>query len=582
MDSEGEQLGSESVKDSDAVPDSVVAAGGVNDADSSGSCVKERVGDQVESSHSTGKGNQNEQPSGSPGVNSASPGASGGSAPKKGYGLKKWRRIRREDVITNISTSLDTGKVLKRGLSTSNNPLSPLPQLAEERQGTGKFLGPLTTLDKKIGGINHFPAQASSSTAFAVGAGSENSEDRSSKSSTAASALRQGFDMPSLVSPFSRDKNKPKNLSVKGLNNSTQRAQLGKGRADPSKKLRGGERVKYEKENSHSSMESDSRSSNFVFMQASNGRQSEASINDNEDSDEYAPSEPQFTDEHTAYSEANPREAEDISSHDLGADLSWEGNEQNGGNHQSPARRDPLVDSVLTLKYVQEALEQELQKFKEIGKESYFTSADPAISVSSSDYLSAEELAKNANGSLNLEEKISSLESKLEQARDALRVKDSNVSELEAALNSASLHKRDTKYDAQVQEATVKLEADLETLFEQKLEADIKYLATANALQDAKHAAVYPATLLVEQKALAEEQSHLRNWVKQTESKVEKIHRQAKELETYTENIVEAEDALSVGKSIRKLAWYSFVQMLVLLVARYLQPVSDSGVAVPT
>ncbi|KAL9669970.1 hypothetical protein QQ045_007520 [Rhodiola kirilowii] len=575
MDLEGDRL------DPDAMPEPVASARSGNDLDSSGSCVNEKVGDRVESRDSTVEVNKTEGPSCSPGMNSTSPSASAESARKKGYGLKKWKRIRRVDVITNINHDLDTGKVLKRGLSASNNPLSPARQLAEEKQGTADFVEPVNTLEKNLGDLKYFPAQASSSIAFAVGAVSENSEDQSSKSSTAASALRHGFDMP-FVSPFSWEKNKQNNLSGKGSNHSTQKGQLGRGRADPSKKLRGGERVKYEKENSHSSMESDSRSSNFVFMQVSNGRQSEASINYNEESDGDIPG----ADDQTAYSEVNARETEDISSHNLGADLSWEGNEESGGNHrQPPARVDPLVDSVLALNSVQEALEKELQKFKEIGKGSYFTSPDPASSVNSSDYFNLEELSQNASGSFSLEEKISSLESQLGEARDALRVKDSRVCELEATLNSESVYKGDSKSEARKQEATEKLEAELEILFHQRIEADIKYLVTANALQEAKHAPANPKTILAEQKALVDEQSHLRNMLRQTECKVVKITTQAKELKMYSEEIMETEQALSLQKSVSKLKWYTLAQMLMLLLALwivYLQVVSDSDVVVPT
>ncbi|CAM8978759.1 unnamed protein product [Rhodiola kirilowii] len=390
-----------------------------------------------------------------------------------------------------------------------------------------------------------------------------------------------------LVYPFSGDKNKPKNLSGKGLITSNQKSQVGKGRSDPSKKLRGGERIKFEKEISHSSIESDSRSSNFVFMQGSNGRQSEASINYNERSDEDIPGEPQFTDDLTAYSEANEPEAEDISPHDSGADLSWEGTEENGGNHQSPARRDPLVDSILTLDSMSEALEKELQKFKELGKGRYFTSADFAFSVNPFDSLDGEDLAQNATGSVNFANKISFLESQLEEARDALRTKESKVDDLEATLHSASLHRGDTRNEAQAQEqeATKKLEEELEILFVQKLEADVKYLATASALQDANYAPANPKTLLAEQKAVAEEQLHLRNRLEQTEYKVGKIKRQAKELENYSADIVETEQVLSVQRSINKLSWYSLAQLLMLLVAlwaMYFQMVSDSGVLVPT
>ncbi|KAK8655118.1 hypothetical protein V6N13_107710 [Hibiscus sabdariffa] len=82
--------------------------------------------------------------------------------------------------------------------------------------------------------------------AFVSATDSENSEDRSSESSTAAS-------MP-----------KMKNLSGNTLDNSSEGVQQGKGIVGSSKKARG-VWVKIEKENSHSSMESDSRSSNFIF-----------------------------------------------------------------------------------------------------------------------------------------------------------------------------------------------------------------------------------------------------------------------------------------------------------------------------
>ncbi|XP_057497338.1 WPP domain-interacting protein 2-like [Actinidia eriantha] len=61
------------------------------------------------------------------------------------------------------------------------------------------------------------------------------------------------------------DKNRVRTLSGKNLASAIQRGQQGKSRAETSKKHRG-EKVKIEKENSHSSVESDSRSSNFVFM----------------------------------------------------------------------------------------------------------------------------------------------------------------------------------------------------------------------------------------------------------------------------------------------------------------------------
>lgn len=347
MDLGGEQLDSDSVKDTSEVEvvdnndsvEAVVVIG--NDVDSSK--VNERVGDLVDSRDLVDEGNQSEEHLCSPGVNSVSPSGSRGSTPKKGYGLKKWKRYRREGVVKSVSPSLDTGKVLKRGVSGINDPLSQSPKLTEEEQGAGDFVQPINTSDNNLGGLSYFPAQASSSIVFAMGAVTENSEDRSSKSSTAASAPRHGISM-ALGSPISVDKKKPNNRSGKGFNNSNQMGQLGKGLSDPSKKLRGGERVRYEKEISHSSLESDSRSSNFVFIQTSNRRQSEASVNYNEESDDDVHVLPHFTDDPTTYNQETARETEDISPRD------W--------HHQSPTRRDPLADSIGTLDSVREAVEK--------------------------------------------------------------------------------------------------------------------------------------------------------------------------------------------------------------------------------
>jgi hypothetical protein len=149
------------------------------------------------------------------------------------------------------------------------------------------------------------------------------------------------------------------------LGNSAQKGQQGKGRTEGSKKPRG-ERVKIEKENSHSSMESDSRSSNFVFMQGdftatSNGKQTERSMKyDRENSDEALASE-RFSEEvQTGYSKDNVGEIEDLLQDDLAADLSWQVKEEKSENHRPSIDRDPMVESIFNLQSVQEALQKGL------------------------------------------------------------------------------------------------------------------------------------------------------------------------------------------------------------------------------
>lgn len=281
-----------------------------------------------------------------------------GSSPqatKKGYGLKKWRRIRRE-FSKDGSSSVDASKILKRGLSTSvGNSSKPQGGSIETRQ-TGEGSSSSTNAILKSMGVAADGSSTHGSNldsrlvgpSFGAGTDSDNSEDRSSKSSTAASV------------PM----NRMRALSGKNLVNSVQRSQPAKSRIETSKKHRG-ERVKTEKENSHSSMESDSRSSNVVFMQGttsvtSNGIHSGKSMNyDGANSYEAQDGEQHFDEElQTGYNKENVGEFETLSQEDLAADLSWEVREEKVENNGLPTDPDPLVESIHTLQSAQEELEK--------------------------------------------------------------------------------------------------------------------------------------------------------------------------------------------------------------------------------
>ncbi|KAJ6297649.1 hypothetical protein OIU76_018872, partial [Salix suchowensis] len=288
-----------------------------------------------------------------------------GSPPTKGFGLKKWRRIRR-DVVKDASADADNSKVLKRVFSGAVNPakqinLNPVEVLQNSDGSVGS-----ANLFRNVALGDAFVTHGSSlesrfvvESAFPAGMDSENSEDRSSKSSTAASAPRVRHDLHT-VSGYSWDRNRVKSLSGKGVGSSAQRVQQGKEWVENGKKPRG-ERVKIEKENSHSSMESDSRSSNFVFMQGdysvtSNGKQSGRSmIYDGENSDEAHEGEQQFSGEpHSGYGQEN---AEDVSEDELAAEASWTDKGEKRADHQPSADQDQWVESILSLQSVQKALE---------------------------------------------------------------------------------------------------------------------------------------------------------------------------------------------------------------------------------
>ncbi|KAG5550892.1 hypothetical protein RHGRI_009359 [Rhododendron griersonianum] len=284
-----------------------------------------------------------------------------GSSPqatKKGYGLKKWRRIRRE-FSKDGSSSVDASKILKRGLSTSVvNSSKPRGVSIETRQTSEGSSSSTNAILKSMGvaadGSGTHGSNLDSRVvgpSFGAGTDSDNSEDRSSKSSTAASV----------------PKNRMRALNGKNLVNSVQRSQPAKSQIETSKKHRG-ERVKTEKENSHSSMESDSRSSNVVFMQGttsvtSNGRHrrhSGKSMNyDGANSYEAQDGEQHFDEElQTGYNKENVGEFETLSQEDLAADLSWEVREEKVENNGLPTDPDPLVESIHTLQSAQEELEK--------------------------------------------------------------------------------------------------------------------------------------------------------------------------------------------------------------------------------
>lgn len=284
-----------------------------------------------------------------------------GSSPqatKKGYGLKKWRRIRRE-FSKDGSSSVDASKILKRGLSTSVvNSSKPRGVSIETRQTSEGSSSSTNAILKSMGvaadGSGTHGSNLDSRVvgpSFGAGTDSDNSEDRSSKSSTAASV----------------PKNRMRALNGKNLVNSVQRSQPAKSQIETSKKHRG-ERIKTEKENSHSSMESDSRSSNVVFMQGttsvtSNGRHRRhggKSMNyDGANSYEAQDGEQHFDEElQTGYNKENVGEFETLSQEDLAADLSWEVREEKVENNGLPTDPDPLVESIHTLQSAQEELEK--------------------------------------------------------------------------------------------------------------------------------------------------------------------------------------------------------------------------------
>lgn len=525
-----------------------------------------------------------------------SPRGSIDSSPMKGYGLKKWRRIRR-DVNQDGGSNVDSSKILKRGLpnSTPNSRNPTLLSVGTKEKSEGSISSVHAVVKNPIVANDIFAAHGDNGfvvgSVFSAGTDSENSEDRSSKSSTAASGPRLRYEIPA-VAGYGRDKSRMKSLYGKNLNNAVQQVQQGKGQIEISKKPRG-ERVKFEKENSHSSMESDSRSSNFVFMQGanfvtSNGRQSGRSANydDGENSDEAQDGEQRLRGERLTDFRENSFEG--VSQEDLAADLSWEIKEEKSDNHESSTDQDPLVVSIVTLQSVQEALEKEILKLRDIGQEEVFPFNDAVEGGSlSADFTSFDPKVRDANSSaqfpsdlsrqsspnsletqmISLKQNVNLLENKLEEATAMLEMKRAKVIELEAALNSRP-PKEETGATTDLKpEKHIEMENELDGLFKQKIEAEIEYLAISRATQNLRVASVGQITLLEEQKILASEQAQMLNKLEHSKRKVNNLKRQPETLETYRGDIVEADEVLKLQKRVCKFTSYFFIQLILLVAA---------------
>lgn len=503
----------------------------------------------------------------------------------KGFGLKKWKRMKRDTRKDDGESSVNSGKLLKRGLV---NP------------GTNSA-GRIQKSDGSVSSTNAaFRNHGVLVDGFGIGSifnalsESENSEDRSSRSSTAASVPKVRYEGHA-VAGYPSDKHWLRSLSGKSLETSGQQTHQGKGRTETSKKARGG-RVKIEKENSHSSMESDSRSSNFVFMQGNNyarrnGTKGERSmIYDGESSDEAQDRERPIGEELRAdLQRGNDRESENVSQEDLAAESPWEVKEEKSENQGSST---DLIESLFSFQAAQEELAREIKKFKEIGKDiifghsledvgipSDFTSDDSDFPRPSTSVLSQhrEGVQHSLNSSesevVSLKQNISLLQNELQKAEDLVKSKEARAAELEAILDSSSKSEEET------------IESDLEDLFRQKIEAEVQYLTLSTTAQKLRSVALDQLTLLEEQKTLASEQSQMVHMLGDAEAKAAVLKTQAEKLESYCEDLASTDEKLKLQKKVCKYTSCFFIQFVLLAVVTGLflmQMSPDHAELVPT
>lgn len=517
-------------------------------------------------------------------------------APRKGVGLKKWKRIRRNVVRDHNSSADESGKVLKRGLSGSGNAnLSEnLRDVKEKNDGSSSAFGNVVFSDGHAIRGSSTDSRYAVGSGFVVGTDSENSEDRSSKSSTAASE-------PKVRHEKGRGS---RNTNSKNLVNSAQKVQQGKGWIESSAKPGGGGRVKFEKENSISSLDSDSRSNyrQGVFSTVtSNGKHSGNPHVYDGGNDGEAHTNEHFTKEDEAGYGNENGEDEDLQENSA-ANQSWDAPEEKSENNQSTSAEDPLIESIRSLQAVQEALEEEVQKFREIDTE-VVSPEDDSVKCSSasagitavdlglhksflSSHSSADETNQAASSSLefqisSLKQHVNLLESKLEELQGVLATKDSRIVELETALTSGKFPKEESANTLGYKE----VEYEIEDLFRQKVEAEVEYLAIAKVMQNLKVGADLQFTLLEEQEKLSENQAQVLNKIIDAESKASVLKNKAEELEKYCGDSLVIEESFLLQKRVCKVSFYLFLQFMMLILFFWFlvsQLSQNSGVVVPT
>nr|TKW33732.1 hypothetical protein SEVIR_2G259100v2 [Setaria viridis] len=451
----------------------------------------------------------------------------------KGRGLRRWRRIPREQqhhegspaspgaVGAGVGAGANAAEDLaaqlhkRRLFPTADAPKGKEDAAVEEVESSvasveSSFV-PLvaspppapTRLDPNLG---HLIATAG----FSLGAGgadSDNSDDRTSKFSTAASAPRHDFSSGG----FGRDRDRPRSRAPGGAaHGKNLRAARGRGasaRAAASP---------VEGENSRSSVESNLRSSN-----AAHARRSSAGITsngvhkvlfpDDHQSDDEAPSEEVRYTTGGFYKE-NGSVVGRLGNCDSDAnnhifDEASVGKFENGGTHSG---LDPYIESIALLQSAQEALENEIQKFVEIRKESDENST-------------------------------------------------THHSETEW---SSSPHP-----DESVEELSEKIKSDVDQLFLEKMETEIQCFILTRASQDWMPLTKDQFALYEAQKSLTGDYESLETKLRHTENRAMMLEEMVDKLESQCKELSETSEVLKLQARASRASLFCSIQFVLLCIA---------------
>lgn len=183
----------------------------------------------------------------------------------------------------------------------------------------------------------------------------------------------------------------------------------------------------------------------------------------------------------------------------------------------------------------------------------------------------------------SLKQNVTLLQNNLYEAAKLVKFKEARVTELQSILSNCS-EKEEKSVGIELHERTRDIEIELEDLFRQKIEAEVKYLTISRTVEKLRTAAVEQVKLLEEQKTLASEQAQIVKNLGDAESKAATLKTQAKKLENCCEDIMSTDEMLKLQKRVWKYSACFLIQLVLLVVLGLflLQISPDDAEVVPT
>ncbi|VAI18775.1 unnamed protein product [Triticum turgidum subsp. durum] len=511
------------------------------------------------------------------------PVSSPGRPVAKGRGLRRWRRIPREhhddeggspagpvaaSAAAATGAEVDLAQLHKRRLPVgADAPKGKQEAAAAEVDSPvasveSSFVPPeappspspapaLTSLDPDLGLLI-------ASAGFSVGAGgadSDNSDDRTSKSSTALP--RHDFSLAGFGRDRDRARSRAPGAAAHAKNLRTARARGAGARAVSAASST------VEPENSRSSVESDLRSTGAAHARKSSAGISSNGVHkflytDGDHSDDEAPSEHLRSAAGGFYKENGSAVGRmamgngDLYSHDHGFHEGSIGKGENGGIHSG---LDPYADSISMLQSAQEALENELQMFVEIGKESSDNSTDNSDENEWSSSPNCEDFSEE------ISEKLKLLESKLEEASLLIDEKDSRILELD------TLNKTKPGETALYNSKLLSLQSEVDQLLMEKMEADIQCFILKRASEAWQPQTEGQGALQEAQKTLSEDHKQLEVKLRHTENRARTLEDLVEKLESQCKELSNASEVLKLQAGASRASLFCSVQLVLLCIA---------------